>query len=86
MHEREFPMKAFMRAFMAGAPALVLVLSFTLFLGLTMGFNLSQDLLWYLLVVIWALTVPHMILTLKLDLKALKSELPFEKKTQQTSL
>ena len=86
MHERELPLKAFMRAFMAGAPALVLVLLFTLILGLTMGFNLSQDLLWYLLVVIWALTVPHMILTFKLDLKALRSEQPFEKKTQQTGL
>ena len=37
-----------------------------------MGFNLERQLLWFLLVVIWALTVPHMILTLRLDLKALR--------------
>jgi hypothetical protein len=57
---------------MAGVPALVLVLVSTIILGLSQGFNLNQELLWYLLVVIWALTVPHMALTLRLDIKALK--------------
>jgi len=31
----------------------------------------SSSLLWSLLVVVWALTVPHMMATAKLDLKAL---------------
>ena len=64
--------RAFKKAVWAGVPALVLVLAFTIFLGLTQGFNLSQELLWYLLVVIWALTVPHMALTLRLDVRALR--------------
>jgi Brp/Blh family beta-carotene 15,15'-monooxygenase len=63
---------AFGKAVWAGVPALVLVIGFTIFLGLTQGFNLSQELLWYLLVVIWALTVPHMALTLRLDVRALR--------------
>jgi hypothetical protein len=45
-------------------------------LGLVQGFEFGQDLLWYLLVVIWALTVPHMALTLRLDIKALRSSSP----------
>lgn len=63
---------AFWRAVWAGVPALVLVLGFTVWLGLTQGFDLNQQLLWLLLVVIWALTVPHMALTARLDAKALQ--------------
>ena len=63
---------AFWKAVWAGVPALVLVLGFTIWLGLTQGFDLSQQLLWLLLVVIWALTVPHMALTARLDVKALQ--------------
>ncbi|MFM5905305.1 MAG: Brp/Blh family beta-carotene 15,15'-dioxygenase [Micrococcales bacterium] len=63
--------RAFWSAVWAGAPALAIVLGFTGFLGLTNSLNLSQQFLWYLLVVIWALTVPHMALTLRLDVKAL---------------
>ena len=66
--------KAFGAAVWAGAPALVIVLGFTIFLGVGMGFNLEKQFLWFLLVVIWALTVPHMILTLRLDLRALRRE------------
>lgn len=62
---------AFMKAVNAGLPALVLVLGFTIWLGVTQGFDLSQQLLWLLLVVIWALTVPHMALTARLDYRAL---------------
>lgn len=72
-HNKEASWGAFGQAVWAGVPALVLVLGFTIFLGLTQGFNLSQELLWYLLVVIWALTVPHMALTLRLDVRALRS-------------
>ena len=63
---------AFWRAVLAGIPALVLVLGFTIWLGVTQGFDLSQQLLWLLLVVIWALTVPHMALTARLDIRALQ--------------
>jgi hypothetical protein len=49
------------------------VLALTIYLGLTQGFNISQELLWYPLVVVWALTVPHMALTLRLDVKALRT-------------
>ncbi len=49
------------------------MLAFTIYLGVTQGFNISQELLWYLLVVVWALTVPHMALTLRLDVKALRT-------------
>lgn len=65
------PGMAFWRAVWAGVPALVLVLGFTVWLGFTQGFDLSQQLLWLLLVVIWALTVPHMALTARLDFRAL---------------
>lgn len=64
-------MNAFWKSVEAGLPALVLVLGFTIWLGLTQGFNPSQQLLWLLLVVIWALTVPHMALTARLDYRAL---------------
>ena len=57
-------------------PALFVVIIFTVVLGLVQGFEFGQDLLWYLLVVIWALTVPHMALTLRLDMKALRSSNP----------
>ena len=72
-HERNDPWGAFLKAFVAGVPALMAVLVFTVALGLTRGFDLGQDLLWYLLVVVWALTVPHMLLTLRLDVKALRT-------------
>ena len=72
-HEAGRPAGAFANAFMAGAPALVLTIGFTVVLGLSRGFDFGQDFLWYLLVVIWALTVPHMLLTARIDARALKS-------------
>jgi Brp/Blh family beta-carotene 15,15'-monooxygenase len=76
MHELGRPMAALGKAIWAGVPALFLVIVFTVMLGLVQGFEVGQDLLWYLLVVIWALTVPHMALTLRLDIKALRSRDP----------
>lgn len=70
-HEQGKGWQAFGQAILAGAPALAIVLIFTLSLGLVQGFELGKDMLWYLLVVIWALTVPHMALTLRLDIRAL---------------
>lgn len=63
--------QAFSKAVTAGVPALLLVLAFTVWLGVTQGLDLSQQILWLLLVVIWALTVPHMALTARLDYRAL---------------
>ena len=71
-HESDRPVLAFWKAVLAGIPALILVIAFTFWLGLSGGgFSLPRDLLWYLLVVIWALTVPHMALTARLDAKAM---------------
>jgi beta-carotene 15,15'-dioxygenase len=64
-------LKAFWKSVSAGLPALALVMGFTVWLGVAQGFDLSQQLLWLLLVVIWALTVPHMALTARLDYRAL---------------
>jgi beta-carotene 15,15'-dioxygenase len=69
--EQGRPGAAFWESVSAGLPALALVLGFTIWLGMTQGFDLSQQLLWLLLVVIWALTVPHMALTARLDYRAL---------------
>jgi beta-carotene 15,15'-dioxygenase len=70
-HEQSQPNRALWKAVAAGIPALVLVLVFTIGLGFTTGFDLGMDLLWYLLVVIWALTIPHMALTARLDARAM---------------
>ena len=70
-HEQSKSGLAFWQAVVAGVPALVLVLGFTICLGLSTGFDLPTEFLWYLLVVIWALTVPHMALTARLDAKAM---------------
>ena len=76
LHELGRPMAALGKAIWAGVPALFIVIVFTVVLGLVQGFEFGQDLLWYLLVVIWALTVPHMALTLRLDIKALRPSDP----------
>ena len=70
-HERGRPGLALWQAVYVGLPALVLVLGFTVWLGFSTGFDLPTEFLWYLLAVIWALTVPHMALTARLDAKAL---------------
>jgi len=71
-HASNLTGKAFWSSVNAGVPALVLVIAFTIGLALTIGLNLSTEFLWILLVVIWALTVPHMALTARLDMRALK--------------
>jgi len=72
-HEQGRPWGALGKAVLAGAPSVVIVLGFTLWLGFANGFRVGSDFLWYLLAVIWALTVPHMILTARLDARALKA-------------
>ena len=63
---------AFTHAVIPGLPALAGIL---IFVALLAGFsqsNVSDTFLWLTLVTIWALTVPHMIVTAKLDRAALK--------------
>jgi Brp/Blh family beta-carotene 15,15'-monooxygenase len=72
-HQEGKSTAAFFKAFVAGIPALIATLAFALVLGVSRNLQLSQDFLWYLLVVVWALTVPHMALTARVDLRALSS-------------
>jgi Brp/Blh family beta-carotene 15,15'-monooxygenase len=64
--------QAFIAAVIPGIPALIGTI---IFIALLAGFS-SQDLsdkfLWLTLVTIWALTVPHMVVTAKLDRAALR--------------
>jgi Brp/Blh family beta-carotene 15,15'-monooxygenase len=71
LHSQGKSWPSFFKAFNAGIPALLLVVLFTLGWAQVAGFSLPAELLWLLLVVIWALTVPHMALTARLDAKAM---------------
>jgi len=63
--------KAFWSAVIPGLPALVGTLLFVIGLSIFNGDQLSSTFLWNTLVTIWALTVPHMMVTARLDRKAL---------------
>ncbi len=66
--------QAFRSAVIPGLPALIGTL---IFVALLAGFshnNVSDSFLWLTLVTIWALTVPHMMVTAKLDRAALKNK------------
>jgi hypothetical protein len=65
--------KAFLNAVAPGLPALAGTLIFVVVLAGISKDNLSDSFLWLTLVTIWALTVPHMIVTAKLDRAALKN-------------
>lgn len=56
----------------AGLPALVGTLLVTLIIAFFNPRGFTTSLLWSLLVVVWALTVPHMITTARFDLRSLK--------------
>ena len=62
--------KAFSHAVIPGLPALIgtFIVAGILALG---GRDFSDDFFWMALVVVWALTVPHMVVTAKLDRAAL---------------
>lgn len=64
--------KALRSAVIPGIPALIGTLIVAAGLVLLGENNFTDDFLWLLLVVIWALTVPHMMVTAKLDRKALR--------------
>jgi Brp/Blh family beta-carotene 15,15'-monooxygenase len=72
-YENGKPATAFFNAVIPGLPALVGTLIFVVVLAGVSKDNLSDSFLWLTLVTIWALTVPHMIVTAKLDRAALKN-------------
>ena len=63
--------KAFMRAVLPGTPALIGTFVVAALIVFLRGDSLDDQLLWVSLVVVWALTVPHMAVTARLDRKAL---------------
>jgi len=73
-HELGKSWMSFWLAVRAGLPAVAIVLAFSAWLARPDGTSSSSHLLWYLLVVTWALTVPHMALTARSDLKAMTQE------------
>lgn len=64
------PKKSFFAAVVPGLPALIGTVVVAAVIAITDS-NLDASYLWYLLVVVWALTVPHMIVTSKIDQKSL---------------
>jgi Brp/Blh family beta-carotene 15,15'-monooxygenase len=70
-HELGKPWMSFWLSVRAGLPAVAIVLAFSAWLAAMNSNSVSDHLLWYLLVVTWALTVPHMALTARSDFKAM---------------
>lgn len=66
------PGRAFLQAVIPGLPALVGTFIVSLLIGVQTPGKLSDEYLWLSLVVVWALTVPHMMVTAKLDRAALR--------------
>jgi Brp/Blh family beta-carotene 15,15'-monooxygenase len=64
--------KAFRQAVLPGLPALVGTFIASLGIALFTPGKLSDEFLWLSLVVVWALTVPHMMVTARLDKAALE--------------
>jgi Brp/Blh family beta-carotene 15,15'-monooxygenase len=64
--------RSFIAAIIPGVPALVGTVLVGILLAIFNKDGFSSSLLWSLLVVVWALTVPHMMATSKLDRKALR--------------
>jgi len=65
-------LQAFLNAVIPGLPALAGTLIFVLLLAGFMRESITDKFLWLTLVTIWALTVPHMLVTSRLDRIALK--------------
>jgi ABC-type arginine/histidine transport system permease subunit len=68
-YEQSQPVKAFFSAVIPGTPALIG--SFVVAAGLWLSGSIEKSFFWFLLTIVWALTVPHMIVTAKLDRSAL---------------
>lgn len=71
-YQRNQARGAFSCAVVPGLPALVGTLIFVLLLAGFSRENITDKFLWLTLVTIWALTVPHMLVTAKLDRAALR--------------
>jgi Brp/Blh family beta-carotene 15,15'-monooxygenase len=63
---------AFKAAVIPGLPALLGTMVFVVVLAVVSDQGISSSFLWLALVTVWALTVPHMIVTAKLDRAAFK--------------
>ena len=64
-------MRAFIKAVLPGTPALIGTFVVAAAIVIFRGESLDDQFLWVSLVVVWALTVPHMAVTARLDRKAL---------------
>jgi len=71
-YENSQPIKALFNAIAPGLPALGGTIIFVILLAGFSRNNISDTFLWLTLVTIWALTVPHMLVTAKLDRAWLK--------------
>jgi Brp/Blh family beta-carotene 15,15'-monooxygenase len=71
-YEQGRSMKAFMSAVIPGLPALVGTFVFVAVLAAFVRESINDRFLWLTLVTIWALTVPHMMVTSRLDRVALR--------------
>ena len=61
------PRRAFLQAIIPGIPALIGTFAVAVLIAMHNPEKVSNDLLWNLLVIVWALTVPHMLSTSRLD-------------------
>ena len=69
------PLSGFFAAVIPGLYAILGIFLLGIFFVARGTTDLSSDFLWIILVIIWALTVPHMATTAKFDLRAFKSSL-----------
>jgi len=69
------PLSGFFAAVIPGLYAILGIFLLGIFFVARGATDLSSDFLWVILVIIWALTVPHMATTAKFDLRAFKSSL-----------
>ena len=69
------PLKVFFTAVMPGLYAIAGIFLLGIFFVARGTTDVSSDFLWIILVIIWALTVPHMATTAKFDLRAFKNSL-----------
>jgi Brp/Blh family beta-carotene 15,15'-monooxygenase len=69
--EKNNPLRSFLAAVFPGLPALFGTVVVALAIAVLDTSNIDASYLWYLLVVVWALTVPHMMVTTKIDQSAL---------------
>ena len=69
--EKNNPLRSFLAAVVPGLPALFGTVVVALLIAVLDTSNIDASYLWYLLVVVWARTVPHMMVTTKIDQSAL---------------